>query len=138
MSLAVLPESPALVQPGEATLEDPALGHDLEGVQLAALGDLHRDVSAQDVAYALPEWRADAACVCQQNLHSRQTGLAAFVRLQRPLAARHLGCRHRHGVGKPLRVHRYVALDPRDLFARVIALHAHGVRVLHALRVHDQ
>ena len=37
-----------------------------------------------------------------------------------------------------LGVHRDVALDARDLLACVIALQARRVRVLHALRVHDQ
>ena len=36
------------------------------------------------------------------------------------------------------RVHGNVALDARDLLARVIALEPRRVRVLHALRVHDQ
>ena len=37
-----------------------------------------------------------------------------------------------------LRIYSYVALDARDLLARVIALQARRVCVLHALRVQDQ
>src|SRR5690606_30969027 len=43
-----------------------------------------------------------------------------------------------HRVRQPLRVHCDVALDARNLLARVIALLACRVRVLHALRVHNQ
>lgn len=37
-----------------------------------------------------------------------------------------------------LGIHRNVALDARNLLARVIALQARCVRVLHALRIDDQ
>ena len=42
LSFAVLPESSALVEPGEGAFDDPPFGHDGEGVQLAAFGNLHR------------------------------------------------------------------------------------------------
>ncbi len=45
-ALTVFPKSPVLVQPREAALNDPALGNDRKGVQLASLGDLHRHVPA--------------------------------------------------------------------------------------------
>ena len=35
-ALAVLPQASVLLQPGEAALDDPALGHDRKGVQFAA------------------------------------------------------------------------------------------------------
>ena len=35
--LAVLPQSAVLVQPGQTALHHPALGHDREGMQFAAL-----------------------------------------------------------------------------------------------------
>ena len=44
----------------------------------------------------------------------------------------------RYRMRQSLGVHRDVALDARDLLACVIALQARRVRVLHALRVHDQ
>lgn len=71
-SLTVLPQPPVLLQPGKAALDDPALGHYLECVQFAALGDLYRDVLAQDVAHTLREGLAHVAGVCQQALYSRQ------------------------------------------------------------------
>lgn len=46
-SLAVLPQSPAFLQPGKGALNLLALGYDLEGVPFAALGD----------RYARPEQR---------------------------------------------------------------------------------
>lgn len=54
-TLAVLPQPPVLLQPRKATLCHPTLGHDLERMQLASFGDLHRDLFAQDVLHALSE-----------------------------------------------------------------------------------
>jgi hypothetical protein len=41
-------------------------------------------------------------------------------------------------ISQTLRIHGNVALDARNLLARVIALLLREVRVLYALRVHDQ
>jgi hypothetical protein len=46
-ALAVLPQPSILLQPSEAALDDPSLGHDLEGVKLTAFGDLHGDFFSQ-------------------------------------------------------------------------------------------
>lgn len=54
-SLAVLPSPPVLHQPRKIALHDPAIGHELESVQFAALGDLCRDVPP----WALAISRAD-------------------------------------------------------------------------------
>ena len=62
-SLAVFPQAPVLLQPGKAALDDPALGHDLESVQLAALGDLYRDVFSQDLSHAQSKGLAHVAAV---------------------------------------------------------------------------
>ncbi len=45
-ALAVLPQPSVFLQPGKTALDDLALGHDLEGVQFAALGNLHRELLA--------------------------------------------------------------------------------------------
>lgn len=47
-SLAALPQPSVLLQSSEVTLNDPALGHDLEGVQFAALANLRGDLFAED------------------------------------------------------------------------------------------
>lgn len=60
------------------------------------------------------------------------SALAALEGLQCSFAIRHFG----HRVC--LRINRNVALDARDLLARVIALQTCRVRVLDALRVHDR
>ena len=67
-TLAVLPQPSVLVQPSKAALDDPAFGHDLEGVQLAAPGNLHRDALTEDVTHALRERLADVASIDQQAL----------------------------------------------------------------------
>ena len=68
-SLAVLPQPSVLLQPGKAALDDPALWHDLEGMQLTALGDLYRHMLAQNVPYALGKMLTGVATVTQQALH---------------------------------------------------------------------
>ncbi|MCW2037749.1 hypothetical protein FHR67_002634 [Xanthomonas arboricola] len=45
-ALAVLPWPSVLLQPSKTKLDDPSLGHDLEGVLFAALGNLHRELLA--------------------------------------------------------------------------------------------
>ena len=107
-------------------------------MQFAALGDLHRDLFSQEVSHALGEGFSRIAAVTQQASHSLEVWLAAFQGVQRAFAIGHLGRRYRNGMGQSLRIDGDVALDPRDLLARVIALLASRVAVLHALRVHDQ
>jgi hypothetical protein len=81
---------------------------------------------------------ARVATIDQHTANPPERILAVPERLQRPLAVGHLGLGHRHRVRQPQRVHGNVALDARDLLARVMALEPRRVRVLHALRVHDQ
>ena len=137
-ALAVLPQPPILLQPGKAALDDPALGHHLERMQFTALCDLYGDMYAQDLLNALSERLAYIAAVTQQRLHPAQSRFAALQCLQRSFAVRHFCRSYRNSVRQPLGVHRNVALDARDFLARVIALEGRRVRVLHALRVHDQ
>ena len=63
LALAVLPQAPILLQPSEAALDDPTFGHDLEGMQFAALGNLDGSVFAQNVSYPLGERLAGVAAV---------------------------------------------------------------------------
>ncbi|MNV72314.1 hypothetical protein D3C71_1653910 [compost metagenome] len=79
--LEVFPQPPVLVQPSKAAHGHPTLGHDLEGMQLAAFGDLHRDMSAQDLLHALHE-RLDRVPLSQSRLCTRLK-----PRLQRSSAA---------------------------------------------------
>ena len=136
--LAVLPQPPVLVQPGKAALDHPALGHHRKLVQLAALGNLHRDLLAQRLAHPLRERLSHIAAVAQHALHPCQAPLATPERLQCALAIRHLGRGHHHRMRKTLRIDGNVALEARDLLACVIALERRRVRVLDALRIHDQ
>ena len=137
-TLAVLPQPPALLQPRKAALHYPTLWHDLEGVQLTALCDLDGDMFTQCVTHALRKGLAHIAAVAQHAFHLREVGFTTRQRLQSPFAICDLCRSHCHRARQALRVYSYVALDARDLLARVIALQARRVRVLHALRVHDQ
>ena len=107
-------------------------------MQLAALGNLHRDRLPQGLVDRLRKGLTHIATVSKHALHPAQVSLAPLQRLQRPLAVRHLSRRHGDGVRQTLRIHPYVALDARDLFTGVIPLERGRVRVLDALRINNQ
>lgn len=107
-------------------------------MQLAALGDLHRDLLAQDLSYAFGERFSGIAAIAQQALHLSQVRLATIQGLERAFAVGHFRRRHRDRMRQALGIDGDVTLDPRDLLARVITLVAGRVRVLHALCVRDQ
>lgn len=128
-SFAALPQPSVL-----AALHNPALEHHLEGMQLAALGDLHRHALTQELAHALHEGLTHVAAVAQHAWQPLSPDLQRSSACNAPCNPSpepwslppHLG------------VHRNVTLDPKDLLARVIALQGRPVHVFHALRVHDQ
>lgn len=134
LPLAVLPQPPVLLQPRKAALNPPALGHHLEGMQLAPLGYLHADVSAQYVLHTLGKRLAYIAAVTQQGLHPAQSQSAAMQCLQGSFAVGHLGCGYCHGVWQPLGVRHNVALDARNILACVIALQSRCVLFLRSAR----
>lgn len=67
-AFAVLSQSSVFLQPRKAALDYPALGHNLEGVQLAALGNLHRDVLTQALAHTLRKGLARVAALSVSTL----------------------------------------------------------------------
>ncbi len=107
-------------------------------MQLASLCNLHRDVLAQNFLRALHKGPTHVAAVAQQALHLLEPALATLQCLQRSFAIGHLGRGHGYCMWQTLRIHCNVAFDARDFLACVIALEGRCVRVLHALRVHDQ
>jgi hypothetical protein len=99
-------------------------------MQFAAHGNLRGDLLTQRFTYALRKGLSPAATVCQYAFHLMQIGLASLECLQGSMAICHICRRHHHGMREPLRVYGNVALDSRDLLARVIALEPRCVRVL--------
>ena len=138
LALAVFPQPSVFFQPRKTAFNNPTLRHHLERVSLTALGDLHADVLAKNGAYPLDERRSGISAIAQYARDPSQTRRVALKRLQRTLAIRDLGGRHGNGVRQALCINRNVPLDPRDFLACVIPLLSSAIRVLHALRVHDQ
>ena len=136
LALAVLPESSAFLQPGERTFDHPSLRDDGKRVQIIAFGDLHSGTDGTLDRFG--KRLTDIAAIGQDTLHPVQICVASIHRLQSALAIGNVRRGHRNGVRQPLRAHRNMPLDPRDLLAGVIAFLSRRVRVLHALRVHDQ
>ena len=134
----VLRQPAVLLQPRKAALDHPALGNHRKRVQLAALGDLHRDVLTQGLAHPLGKGLARVAAVGQHALHGAERALATLECLQGTFAIRHIGRGHDDRVGQPLGIDRNVALDARDLLACVVAFEARRVGVLDALCINDQ
>ena len=97
-SLAVLPQSSILFQPGETTLDDPAFGHNFEGMQFTAPGNLHCDRFAQNFSHAFSEWFPGIATVAQQTLYLSQAWPATLQGLQCPFTIGHFRRRHRNSM----------------------------------------
>ena len=70
-------DAAVLLQPGKALLDDPALGHDLEGVQLAAPVNLYAGMFSKNVPDRPRKGLACVAAVTWQILYSLQAGFAA-------------------------------------------------------------
>lgn len=138
LTFAVFPKPAVFLQPGKTALDNPALGHDRKGVQFTAFGDLHRDLLPENGAHTQCERLSGVATVAQDAFHPFQTRLATFQRRQCAFAIGDIRRRHGDGVREALSIDRDMTLDPRHLLARVITLLPCRVRVLHALRVHDQ
>ncbi len=68
-AFAVFPQAAVFLQPSKAAFDHPALGYHSELVQLAMLGDPHRNRLAQGLPYALGKGFAHIAAVGQHALH---------------------------------------------------------------------
>ena len=75
--------------------------------------------------------------VHQHVLHLTEAVSAPVKHRQSPGPVGNVGGSHVYRMGQSWRVHREMTLDSRHLLACVIALVPSGVRVLHALGVHD-
>ena len=134
----VLGQPAVLLQPCKAALDHPALGNHCKRVQLAALGNLHRDMFTQGLAHPLGKGLARVAAVGQHALHRAERALATLECLQSTFAIAHICRGHDNRMRQPLGIDCNVALDARDLLACVVALQTRRVGVLDALRVNNQ
>ena len=121
-NLAVLPQPPVLLQPGKAALHHPTLGHHLERMQFTALGDLYRDVSAQNVLDALGKRSAHIAAVTQQACTRLKAGLQRCSACKAPLRSVTSAVVTAIACGSPCVSTAIWRFDTRDFLARVIAL----------------
>ena len=134
-ALAVLPQSSALFQPSEASLDNPAFRQHGKRVEFIALDHLHRCL--QPLHHAVGEGLARVAAVDQHALHRFQIRLAPVNGGQRAAAVRHIGRGDGDGVGQALRVHRNMSLDAGYLFASVVSFLFSTVGILDALRINN-
>ena len=136
LSFAILPESPAFFEPSEGAFDDPSLGHDSKGVPFASLRDLHGGPNL--LLDRLGKWSARVTSVDQHTPYLGEVVSAAVEGRQSAIAVRNLGRRDGNRMRQTLRIDRDVALDTRNLLARIVALLPGRIGVLHALRINDQ
>ena len=120
LSLAVLPEAPALLQPSERPLHHPSFRQHHEGVQFVAFHHFHR--GSQQVLHLRSKGLPGVGPVDHHILHPVQLSPALVKHRQSPGPVGDTGGGHVNRMGQPLRVHSDVALGPGHLLARVIAL----------------
>ena len=135
LSLAVLPEAAALLQPAERPLHHPSFRQHHESVQFVAFHHFHR--GSQQALHRRGKGFPGVSPIHQHILHLAQVGPAPVKHSQSPSTVGNVGGGHVNRMGQPLSVHGDVALDSRHLLARVIALVLGAVGVLDALGVHD-
>ena len=136
LTFTVLPKPSALFQPCEGSFDHPSLWHDGEGVQLASFGDLN--ACPEPFPYGVGERSAAVAAIGQDAGDLMQRAGATIECGQRAVAVRHLSRRDGDRMRQASRIDRDVALDAGHALARVIALLAGRIGVLHALCVDDQ
>lgn len=110
-TFAVLPESSVLLQPCKTAFDHPSFWDYRKGVQLTALGDLHRDVLTQNLLHTPGKGLARIAAVGQHALHVAQSVPATTHRLQGSFPISHFGSRNDDGMRESLRIHSNMALD---------------------------
>ncbi len=136
LPFAVLPESSTFFKPCEGSLDDPSLGHDGEAVQFVAFGDLHGRPGL--VLDRVGERLAGVTAVDEDTVDVFKTIGTAMERGRRAGAVAHLGRCDGRRMRQPLHIDCDAMLDAGNLFARVIALPASRISILHALRLDDQ
>lgn len=135
LAFAVLPESPALFEPGKGSLNNPSSGENCESVKFRAFGDFHR--GTQKGFHLLSEGLSRVAAISQYRQHIFKGFFLPLKRGNGPFAICYIGCGHRDGVRQPLRINRNVPFDPRDFLARVIAFVLCAIGIFYALRIND-
>ena len=136
LTLTVFPEATALLQPGEGAFDDPTFGHDGKGVEVTALGDLHR--GTEGVGDGLGKGFSDITAIDQHVANFAQVGAATGEGLQSTFAIGYFSCCHRNRMRQALGIDGDVSLDARYFLAGIVTLRIGAIGVLHALGVHDQ
>lgn len=135
LALAVFPEASAFFQPGEGTLHYPSFWDHGKSMKLITFDDFHR--TTQQFLDGPGEVVATITGVGEDILHLGQSFLVAGKGFQCPRTVGHVGRGDLNGVGQTLGIHGNMPLDAGHLLSGVKTLMLRGVRVLHALRVHD-
>ncbi len=105
-------------------------------MEFAAFGD--SNLGTEQFLNGLSKGLADIPAVGQNALNGLQISSATTEGKQCPFAVSHLGRRDGDCVGQALGVDGNVALDPRNLLARIVAFLSCAIGILDALRVDDQ
>ena len=120
VALEVARQPPVMADPGQGALDDPALGQHDELVKRAALDDLHRPSpgGGDSGGHA----RSLVAAIADDALDEREQAACASQRLVGAIAVLDVGAMDEDAHEETERVDQDVALAPRDLLARIVAL----------------
>ena len=132
----VFPKAMAFFEPGKGAFNNPALGHDGEGVKFATFGNLHS--RAKPLANALGKGLPGIATIHQHALNLLEVHGATVNGPKGSLPICDVGGGYTNGMRQPLGIDSDVAFNARYFLARIIAFFPGTIGVLHALRVHDQ
>lgn len=120
VALIVARQTAVAADPGEGALDDPALGQDDEAVRLAALDDLQRP--AAGLGDNPGHLRPLIAGVGEDALDEGEQAPRRLQQIAGAVAILHVAGMDSHAQEQAERVDENVALAPRDLLARIVAL----------------
>ncbi len=120
VALEVAREPSVAADPGEGPFDDPALGQNHEAAGVVALDDLERP--SPGLGEGGGELWPLVGGVGEDALDEGEQPAGAAQQLDRAVAILDVGRVDAHVEQKPERVDQDVALAPRDLLARVVAL----------------
>ena len=120
VALEIAGQASIAADPGERPLDDPSFWQDDEAMEIGALDDL--DLPASGSGHGFGHFRPLISGVGEDPLDEWKTPARLAQQIAGAVAVLNVGWQNAHAEEQTERVDEDVALAPRDLLARVIAL----------------
>jgi len=135
----VFGEATIIGKPAEGSFHDPALGQDLESVELRALDHFQAQTTARQQRFEpLAERVTGIASVDPDQTQPTEGQFQLLEHQASALAILNVGGMNDHGQNQTQRIHQEMSFSSHDLFACIVAAHSSVVRYLNALTVEDR